>query len=417
MIRPQEGAADLHPCAESVEIGQMRWPVLMRLSRLCGLSTQVATKSMPKTSRLAALRLKRGRRELQSATAARLLLALLRPPQQRADRAGDVERAFDERFDAIGNWHVDPAGPGHLGQRQGGERALGEPPFLAPPARSGPSRGQSRTRNCAIAPRSRSGRGRRGPKVPSASNPLAPNASPKRRNSAKPRATSAATALAPSPRPAATPQAMASTFFAAPPISTPGRRSSDKAEVRPVEEPAKGAREALVAGGKGHCGRQARRDVGGEGWDLKGSPRVGAAPLAMQDFGHERVRAALDALGAGHSGADPGKAASRAAVSRVAWAGDGDEDRRCRAASPAGVRGRRHRRGQADARQPVAEPRRLEAAASVPGSRPHSTTSRPAAAAALASAIPQAPAPATPISGSFGSRVLAGIAISMQPKA
>ena len=49
----------------------------------------------------------------------------------------------------------------------------------------------------------------------------APQARPKRLSSAKPRATSAAPALAPRPRPAAMPQAMARTFLAAPPISTP----------------------------------------------------------------------------------------------------------------------------------------------------------------------------------------------------
>ena len=59
------------------------------------------------------------------------------------------------------------------------------------------------------------------PERPISVDPRAPKASPKRRSSAKPRAVSAATALAPSPRPAATPQAIASTFLAAPPISTP----------------------------------------------------------------------------------------------------------------------------------------------------------------------------------------------------
>src|SRR5262249_34223113 len=49
----------------------------------------------------------------------------------------------------------------------------------------------------------------------------APKARPKRASSAKPRVTSAAAALAPSPRPATMPAAIASTFLAAPPISTP----------------------------------------------------------------------------------------------------------------------------------------------------------------------------------------------------
>ncbi len=42
-----------------------------------------------------------------------------------------------------------------------------------------------------------------------------------RRSSTKPRVTIAAWALAPSPAPLTVPAAMASTFFSAPPISTP----------------------------------------------------------------------------------------------------------------------------------------------------------------------------------------------------
>src|SRR5208282_3649709 len=50
---------------------------------------------------------------------------------------------------------------------------------------------------------------------------LAPYARPKRTSSAKPRVVSAAAALAPRPRPLTIPAAIASTFLAAPPISTP----------------------------------------------------------------------------------------------------------------------------------------------------------------------------------------------------
>src|SRR5262249_40531385 len=49
----------------------------------------------------------------------------------------------------------------------------------------------------------------------------APKARPKRTSSAKPRVTSAAAALGPSLRPSTIPAAIASTFLAAPPISTP----------------------------------------------------------------------------------------------------------------------------------------------------------------------------------------------------
>ena len=49
----------------------------------------------------------------------------------------------------------------------------------------------------------------------------APQARPSRTSSLKPRVVSAACAEAPSLRPTAMPAAIASTFFAAPPISTP----------------------------------------------------------------------------------------------------------------------------------------------------------------------------------------------------
>jgi hypothetical protein len=52
MIRPQERAAGPHPCAE-LEIGQVRRPVFLALSTLCGLSTQVAMKNIRDTSDLA----------------------------------------------------------------------------------------------------------------------------------------------------------------------------------------------------------------------------------------------------------------------------------------------------------------------------------------------------------------------------
>ena len=56
------------------------------------------------------------RAEMQERLAS--LLAPLRPAEQRADRAGDVERALDQRLDAIGDRHVDAARARHLGQRR-----------------------------------------------------------------------------------------------------------------------------------------------------------------------------------------------------------------------------------------------------------------------------------------------------------
>src|SRR5260370_39053716 len=55
-----------------------------------------------------------------------LFLALLWPPEKRANRAGNGERAIDQRLDAIGDRHIDAARPRQLGQRRGGEGALSE---------------------------------------------------------------------------------------------------------------------------------------------------------------------------------------------------------------------------------------------------------------------------------------------------
>jgi hypothetical protein len=59
------------------------------------------------------------------------------------------------------------------------------------------------------------------PDSPASVSICAPWARPKRANSAKPRVVSAASADAPSFFPTTMPAAIASTFFAAPPISTP----------------------------------------------------------------------------------------------------------------------------------------------------------------------------------------------------
>src|SRR6185437_13041745 len=85
------------------------------------------------------------------------------------------------------------------------------------------------------------------PERPISVDPRAPYASPKRRSSAKPRAISAATALAPKPRPAA----------------NVGRVI--EAQGRPAQRIAERARQLFVGRGKRERGRQASRDVGGEG--------------------------------------------------------------------------------------------------------------------------------------------------------
>ena len=113
----------------------------------------------------------------------------------------------------------------------------------------------------------------------------------------------------------------------------------------------------------------------------------------------KRVRAALDALGADDERPRRrARSASRAAaVARVACAGVDEQDR-VAGGERGEVAGDRRRRAQArrraDARScRVARQRRHALARR----GPRATTARPAAAAALASARPQAPAPATPI--------------------
>jgi hypothetical protein len=77
---------------------------------------------------------------------------------------------------------------------------------------------KAKLRDCGLAQlRMRSPR----PESPASVSPRAPQARPRRASSLNPRVVSAASAEAPSSRPTTMPAAIASTFFAAPPISTP----------------------------------------------------------------------------------------------------------------------------------------------------------------------------------------------------
>ena len=165
-------------------------------------------------------------------------------------------------------------------------------------------------------------------------------------------------------------------------------------EIRPVQKPAKRSRQRVVRAGERHRGRQPRRHVGGEGWAGQDRDRP-ARRLLPQNLRHEGVRAALDALCAAHQGGRPRQSGelraprpgSPARASRPGW------PRRTRV--PRGRRWLSRPRPTAPraACRSAASPRsaRIRSAP-----RPQSTTSRPAAAAAFASAVPQAPAPATP---------------------
>ena len=168
-----------------------------------------------------------------------------------------------------------------------------------------------------------------------------------------------------------------------------------EAQVRSAQRVAEGAREALIDRGQRHCGRQAGGDVGGEGGPGENG-RLSPGRRLAQDLGHEGMRDPLDALGAGHE--RRGSRGPRRAASPFRGS--------IEPASPPESRRTARDRSDPTSLRPRATKRRQEAdrcAGSPQGSRmrdssrPHRTTARPAAAAALASAMPQAPAPATPI--------------------
>ena len=142
--------------------------------------------------------------------------------EQRADHVADIG-AVEQGADRLGDRHVDARFRRGLAQHRRGEGAFGHRAAVGEQLgrRLGPGRAPRRARSCANSSRSRSARGRRGPTARRASRRCAPRARPKRVISAKPRAISAARAFWPSPAPSTTPQAIASTFLTAPPISAP----------------------------------------------------------------------------------------------------------------------------------------------------------------------------------------------------
>src|SRR5208283_2272440 len=99
------------------------------------------------------------------------------------------------------------------------------------------------------------------------------------------------------------------------------------------------------------------------------------------------------------SGADPGIAARRPAASRVAWAGVATRIAPHRASAQRSAVGKT--RPESGAPGSLSLNRVASRAAIRSASRPHRTTELPAAAAALASAMPHAPAPATPTTHSL----------------
>ena len=171
-----------------------------------------------------------------------------------------------------------------------------------------------------------------------------------------------------------------------------------KSEVRPMQLAAERAGQRLVGGGERHRGRQAGGDVRGEG--RAGKDRRSAARRDLSEhLRHKGVGAALDALGAGDERRRSGKRRKpRGRLARcLRWRRNQDR----------GAARKRIEFGGRDDALGEAHPGSLSlsrvasSAAIASPSRPHSTTSRPAAAAALASAVPHAPAPATPTTNSL----------------
>ena len=139
----------------------------------------------------------------------------------------DPDPAGEQAVDRGDDRHVDAALAREPGQHRRGEGAFRDRPAVgqqlggaAGPRRS-PLPSEKLRELVEEQVRTRSPR----PDRPASVSRRAPQARPKRVISAKPRAISAARAFWPSPLPSTTPQAIASTFLTAPPISAPATSS------------------------------------------------------------------------------------------------------------------------------------------------------------------------------------------------
>src|SRR5574337_1846220 len=243
-------------------------------------------------------------------SAFRSILPLLRPPEQRADRAGHVEPALDQRLDAVRDRHLDAAPARHLRQRGRGEGALDEAP-LARFLDAGAAAERKTEGEIARLPRGasedkiaepRKPHERRGAGAKSLSEPA------QFRKAARDQRRPGACAESPSGSNAAGDREHVLGRAANLDAANVGRMV--KAQVRPVQEPAERARERAVAGGERHRGRQAGRDVRGEGRARQDRAGTGGRGFG-ENLGHEGAGVALDSLGASDEGrgpVDPSKA-------------------------------------------------------------------------------------------------------------
>ena len=167
-----------------------------------------------------------------------------------------------------------------------------------------------------------------------------PRARARRVISASPRVISAARAFSPSPRPSTMPQAIASTFFTAPPISAPATSSAVIGpEGRCRQRGCQRLGDPDVAAGERHRGGLPARDLGGEGRSRQDRGRVAGERLAhhpRSSSWRSPARSPWRRPRPASTGRDAG--AKTAQVSRTACAGTAREDGVHRSLLPPGRR-------------------------------------------------------------------------------
>ena len=127
-----------------------------------------------------------------------------------------------------------------------------------------------------------------------------PRATPSRTSSARPRVTSAAIVFMPKSSPAATPAAMAMTFFTAPPISQPTTSALVYTRnVGPVSRCCTAAAASRVGEGHRRCRRVAGDHLAGQvrSGEHADRARTDCGEHVGEDLGHPQPGAGLDPLG------------------------------------------------------------------------------------------------------------------------
>src|SRR5208337_4194490 len=215
VIRSEQRAADFHPRAKTVQIGKMRRTVLHALVKAMRLIDAGGDKQHKVASGLSS-DTRAGRKSKSLLHSSPLCGRPSSAPTAPATSSEPSRRASTQLAIGMSTPRARANSVKAAAVKAPSTSRLSDASLTLSPRPSATPK--EKFRDCAdeqVRTRSPS------PERPISVTGLAPRASPNRRSSAKPRATSAAPALAPKPRPAATPQAIASTFLAAPPISTP----------------------------------------------------------------------------------------------------------------------------------------------------------------------------------------------------